>query len=180
MTTGTQTSRLCNAGFTLVELMVVVVLMGIVAVSVIPAMHNVRDMRSGAARDDIARMLNIAKARAMASGQPKGLLVDLEASSLSIVGIDADGAYAIESDPLTGRERAIDFAASHPGVTINTMTNGDGASGTGIVWFDYEATPHTRDSGGGFVAINAEPVEITTGAGLRVLVNAHSGLVETP
>ena len=162
------------------ELMVVIMLMGILAASVIPAMDNVRVMREGAARDDIARLLEITKARAMASGEPKGLHVDITEFTLGIVELNSAGSLELMNDPLTGADRTLNISTTYPGVEITDMMNGDGTSGTGIVWFDFESTPHTRDTSGVFVALNNDPVEISLSSGQRVVVHAYSGMVETP
>lgn len=160
--------------------MIVVLLMGIVAASVIPAMSNVQAMREGAARDDVARLLEMIKARAMATGVPTGLHVDLGDSSLAVVRLSDAGAIETLVDPLTLRDRTIVLPSQYSGVTVSQMTNGDGVQGSGTVWFDYESAPHTRMNDGGFEAMNSEAVIITLSSGNQVIVHAHSGVVETP
>ena len=169
-----------GAGFTLFELMLVVVLLGILAVSVIPAMGNVQTMRNGAARDDIARMLETTRARAMASGEPKGLRVNPSDSMLDIVEINPDGSIQTMSDPLTGRTRSLNITTTYPGVQFEHMINGDGIVGAGIVWFDYEGTPHMRDGDGVFIGLNTQQVEIMLSSESTVVVHAYSGVVESP
>ena len=178
--TAIQHDRPARAGFTLVELMLVVVLMGIISASVIPAMANVQDMRSGAARDDIARMLGVTRARAMATGAPMGLSVNLADSRLDIVEIGADGDAAEIYEPLTGQTRSISISSAYSGVGIERMVNGDGTSGSGTIWFDYEGAPHMRNQDGSFASLNEEPVEIELDSGERVLVYAYTGVVGTP
>ncbi|MFG0245831.1 MAG: prepilin-type N-terminal cleavage/methylation domain-containing protein [Phycisphaerales bacterium JB052] len=175
-----QPDRRAHAGFTLVELMLVVVLMGIITVSVIPTMANVQAMRNGAARDDVARMLDVTRARAMAAGEPMGMRVNLTDSQLDMVEIGTTGTATPVSDPLTGEARSIDISAAYSGVSVIRMINGDGSSGSGTVWFDYEGTPHTRNNDGSFAALNEEQVEITLDSGERVLVYAYTGVVATP
>jgi Tfp pilus assembly protein FimT len=160
--------------------MIVVVLMGIVAVSVIPAMDNVRAMREGAARDDVARLLEVTKARAIAMGSPNGLRVSTSDSTLSVVQIDEAGGVVSMTDPLTNRARVLDIGVTYQSVKIEAMVNGDGVSGPGVIWFDYEAVPHTRSSSGTFEAFNNEPVSIELSSGQIVLVHPHTGVVELP
>lgn len=173
-------SYTCRRAFTLVELMVVVVLMGIVAVTAIPTMGNVRSMREGAARDDVARLLEVAKARALAIGSPCGLQVNVTDSTLTIVQLDDASAMTSVIDPLTSKARSLDLHATYPDVTIDSMVNGDGSSGSGVIWFDYEATPHTRSLAGVFVSYNTEAATIELSSGRLVLVHPHTGVVEAP
>lgn len=164
--------------FTLVELMVVVVIMGVLSAAVVPAMSNVRAMREGGARDDVVRMIQVAKGRAVASGMPRGLRVNLSDSSLTIVKITDLGDVEIGFDPLTNGDRTINIASLYSGVSIVDMVNGNGAGGSGIIWFDYESSPHTRNASGGFVALNTTNVTITLSSGEQVIVYPFSGTLE--
>ena len=103
MHTNAHTSNNARYAFTLVELMVVVLLMGIVSVTVLPAMGNVQQMREGAARDEVVRFIDVAKARALASGEPVGVEVGLQSSSLSMIPVRPARPLAISSSALAGR-----------------------------------------------------------------------------
>ncbi len=173
-------SRSAQAAFTLIELMMVVVIMSIVAVTVIPAVDNVRVMRAGAAHDDVARLLEVTKARAMASGSPVGLRVDLADSTLTLVEVDPSVGITNLADPLTGADRILRVRETYSDVSIASLINGDGDSGTGIIWFDFESTPHTRNTDGDFASISDDHAIITLSSGATVIVHAHSGFVEKP
>lgn len=165
--------------FTLVELMVVVLLMSIVAVSVIPSLGNVQLMRDGAARDDSMRLLELAKARAMATGLPNGVSVDLSDSSLTLVQVTDAGQIETVIDPLTYQSRTIELPVAYSGVTVASMINGDGVGGSGVIWFDYEANPHTRESNGDFAQLNDEPSRIELSSLESVIVHAYTGVIES-
>ncbi len=167
-----------SAGFTLVELMVTVVIMGIVSVAVIPAMDNVRSMRSGAARDDLVRYIHVARGRAVASGTPRGIQVDLADSSLTMVRLDRRGAVEPEIDPLTNADRTVDLSELYPGVGITDMTNGDGIGGSGIVWFDFESNPMTYNTASRVFTLNTQSVTISLSSGERVVIYPYSGTIE--
>lgn len=171
-------SRPRRHAFTLVELMVVVLLMGIVAVTVVPAMDNVQMMRNGAARDDTMRLLELAKARALATGMPNGIEISLNSSSLTLVQINDDGQVESVVDPLTYQSRTITLPITYSGVTIASMVNGDGVSGSGTIWFDYEANPHTREQNGAFIELNDESALIELSSDEIIIVHAYSGVVE--
>jgi FlaG/FlaF family flagellin (archaellin) len=158
--------------------MVVVVLMGVISVSVIPAFESVQTMREGAARDDILRMFEIAKGRSVASGIPHGLDIDLIDSTVSIVEIDSGGSIQLEYDPLTNSDKSLNITQLYPGVEIETLTNGNGDSGSGTVWFDFESTPHVRNQDGSFDQLNAQTVTMTLSSGKQIVVHPYSGAVE--
>jgi prepilin-type N-terminal cleavage/methylation domain-containing protein len=179
MTVASASSRRNAQAFTLVELMVVVLLMSIVAVSVIPVIGNVQLMRNGAARDDAMRLLELAKARALATGLPNGVSVDLADSSLTLLQITDAGQVETVVDPLTYQSRSIVLPAAYSGVSVESMVNGDGARGSGVIWFDFEANPHTRESNGEFTELNDEPAQIVLSSQEAVVVHAYSGLVES-
>lgn len=164
--------------FTLVELMFVVMLMGILAVSVIPAMGNVTQMRAGAARDDLSRTLEFARSQAMSIGQPVGVRIDPEESTLELVGIDSVGEIIVLNDPLTTKPRIVSISDSYSGAEITGL---DGVEDdNAVIWFDFDGTPHTRSGDGSFIAFNDDPVEILINDDLLVVVHAYSGMVQSP
>lgn len=173
-----RSSHFIRSGFTLVELMFVVVIMSIVSVSVIPAMNNVAQMRAGAARDDLVRMIEVSKGLAVASGVPHGVQVDLVSSTIEMVEITDQGRIQTLRDPLTNESRSIVLPVVYSGITLISMVNGDGGGGSGVIWFDFESTPHTRTNDGAFDAVNTLVATITLSSGEQVRIHPHSGLVE--
>lgn len=167
-----------HSGFTLVELMVVVVIMGIVSVSVIPAMNNISSMREGAARDDLVRYMNVARGRATASGVAHGLQINLSDSSLTIVKVNSLGSVEVVIDPLTSANRTINLSDLYSGVTISAMVNGDGEGGSGIVWFDFESNPMTYDAGTQIFTISTQSATITLSSDEQVVVYPYTGTLE--
>jgi len=161
----------------MVELVVVMVIMGVVSVSVIPAVSNVRTMREGAARDDLVRMIEVAKGLAVASGMPHGLRIDLESSEVSVVLIDDLGGVVMQTDPLTGRARSVHLGVVYPGVELFSFRNGDGVGGTGTIWFDFESSPHTRSDSGVFEELNTLEAIVELSSGEQVAVYPYSGMV---
>ncbi len=167
-----------RSGFTLLELMVVVVIMGIISVSVIPAMDNIRSMRHGAARDDLVRYIHIARGRAIASGSPYGIEIDLAESSLTIVRMNDLGNPEVTVDPLTSAPRQIYLSTLYPGINISAMINGDGLGGSGVVWFDFESNPMTYDSVADDFLVNTRDVTISLSSGEQVVIYPYSGTLE--
>lgn len=171
-------SRRVRRAFTVLELVFVVMIMGILAAAVIPAMDNLRTMRAGAARDDLIRMIEVAKGRAVASGKPHGLQIDIAGSTVTLMSLDADGDAIADPDPLTGDTRSINLAATYREILLAQFVNGDGVSGSGVIWFDFEANPHTRTLAGAFATLNDEQARVTLSSGEVVVVHPYSGVVE--
>lgn len=171
-------SRLRKA-FTVYELLVVVVIMGIIAVSATPVLSQSIEARQAAARDEVVRLLEYARGRAIATGFPAGVRVDTNESTLRLVTISEAGAIVDLSDPINGASMGANLSLEFAEVQISSFVNGDGNSGTGTVWFDYQAEPHTRDDVSGvFDAIFVQNATITLSTGVSVVVHADSGFVE--
>ena len=165
-------------GFTLVELMVVIILMSVVSASVIPAMSNIVSMREGAARDDLVRMIEVAKGRSMASGLPHGLKIDVANSIITLVQITQGGQIESEIDPLTTKVRLMNLSDLYPGVPLASFEQGSSDGVQDIIWFDYESSPHVRSNQGAFVSLNNRSAIVTLSSGERVIIYPHSGVLE--
>lgn len=167
-----------RGGFTILELMVIVVIMGIVATTAIPVMNQSTQARQAASQDEVVRLLEFARSRALASGMPVGVVVDTSNSSLSLVTVDADDEVVSVVDQLDGQDKVSDLGMMFSGVSITSMTNGDGVGGNGTIWFDFRAEPHTRDDvTGAFDSVFTQNATITLSTDAQIVVHAGSGLV---
>lgn len=165
-----------RAAFTLVEVMVTVTIMAIIAVSVIPAMDTVADTREGSARDEIIRMLEYARARAIASGQPCGVIAETIGSTITMVQLDDAGEIEPMLNPFGLDEETVEISQAYSGVTISSVDAQSDATGT--IWFNYKGEPHSRNADGSFSQINISDASITLSSGAEIVINAYSGLVE--
>jgi len=176
-----RSSRLIRSrrgGYTILELMLIVVILGIVASTAIPVMNQSIQARQAASRDEVFRLLEFARGRALASGMPVGVVVNTSTSSMRLVTINSDGEVLDVVDPLDGRSKESDLTAMFAGVSIYSMVNGDGGSGDGTIWFDFRAEPHTRDEeSGAFDAVFSQNATITLSTDAQIVVHADSGLV---
>lgn len=171
-----------RAGFTLVELLVVAIVMALLAVSALPAFDRVAAARRAAAANQVERLLTVARAAAMATGQPIGVRIDPgagEGGTLSLIRYDTQSGdvgpfIGYDGSPHAGSDIGIEF----PGVRIVGVTHGDGSSGAGVIWFGQGGTPHLRDEDGtytgGFVV---DAVIVVTGDE-AVTVTRQSGMIE--
>ncbi len=161
------------------ELLVVVVIMGIIAVSATPVLSQSIEARQAAARDEVIRLLEYARGRAIATGFPAGVRVDTIDSTIQLLAINEVGAVVDLSDPISGDSMMSDLPNEFAEVLVSSFVNGDGGSGTGTVWFDYQAEPHTRDDVSGvFDAVFIQNATITLSTGTRIVIHADSGFVE--
>jgi prepilin-type N-terminal cleavage/methylation domain-containing protein len=168
-----------RGGFTLLELMVIVVIMAILASSVIPMMDQSVQARQGASRDEVVRYFEYARGRAIAGGIPAGVFVDTTNSTLRVVTLNDAGSIVDLADPIDGGIKEVDMGELFAGVSIGSFVNGDGVSGSGTVWFDFQAESHTRDSiSGAFDAVFTQNATVTLSTGTLIVIHAGSGLVE--
>lgn len=168
-----------RGGFTLIELMLIVVIMAILSSTVIPVMNQSIQARQGASRDEVVRTFEFARGLAIAGGIPVGVSVDTSNNTLGVVTINDAGGIANVTDPIDGQDKLVNLPDQYAGVSIGSFVNGDGNSGNGTVWFDFEAEPHTRDNSTGvFDAAFAQNATVTMSTGALVVVHAGSGLVE--
>lgn len=168
-----------RAGFTMIELMVIVVIMAILAGTVIPVMDQSTQARQGASRDEVVRSFEFARAFAIAGGVPAGVAIDTSESTLGIVTLNDSGAIIPVVDRIDGQIKEADLSQHYAGVTIVSFVNGNGTTGDGTVWFDFQAEPHTRvQSSGAFDAVFNQNATLTMSTGTTITVHAGSGLVE--
>jgi len=166
-------------GYTLIELLLIVVIMGIVAVSAIPVMGQSIQARQGASRDEAVRLFEYARGRAIAGGIPSGVFVDVNNSTLRLVTLDDDESIINMLDPIDGGIKQTALSIEYAGVSISSFVNGDGTSGSGTVWFDFRAEPHTRNEiTGVFDALFAQNATVTLSTGTLIVVHANTGFVE--
>lgn len=174
-------ARTRRRAFTILELMVVVLLMSILAVSVLPALGSLDEARLGAAVDEVERTLVHARSLAMASGEPTGVEFDLTAQTVTLVRIVSAGtppepALDALSQPVTPLRLPVTF----PRVELISLTNGDGSSGSGTVWFRFDGAPEVRASNGSLVGPFSQDALVTLTGARSVAVRMGAGLVEQP
>lgn len=152
--------------------------MGIVSVSVVPALQQNTAASIGAAGDETARLLEFARARAVASGSPVGVGIDASSSVLVVQVLSDAGEIETFTDPVTLVEKQSDMPSLFPAASVTAFTNGDGSTSSGTIWFDYTGSPHTRDSDGTFDAAFSENALVTISGTRIVEVHAYTGMIE--
>lgn len=144
-------------GFTIVELVVVIVLLGILSVTVLPRFFDISGYRDRAAYDELASALRYAQKLAVASGCE--VQVALSANS-----------YALQQHATDCSSGAFADISNHP-VTTGAFSDVALTPSLGNCIFD----PMGRCTDG------TDPVDVTVGVGGRTIsVVGETGYVDAP
>lgn len=170
--------RVHRCAFTLLEVMIVIVIMGILAVSVAPAISSARGAQGAGATREVERVLLLARARAMASSIPYAVSVDTNPSSLRLCWRNPDTGSlegAVGSDGVLCPKQPL--SARFGSVRI-TNVQIDGYSGSsGVVWFAFDGTPELRNASAVRQGPATQDAVITLSDGGKVYVVASTGAV---
>lgn len=163
-----------RAGYTLVELIAVMVLVSIAAASVAPVMGVVERSRQAGAKDEIERRLLMVRSHAMTTGRPSGVRFDLAAQTAGAYEILAPGGAPVKMAMQGGDESAESMFA---GVEI-VDADLDPADAYDTIWFAHDGTPHYRTGGGAMVGGLTQDAAISVTGGGSVTVRMVSGAIE--
>ncbi len=148
----------------------VVLVIGIISATAMPALSQMTGMRRAAAGDEVERRLVWARSRAMGTGEPTGVRFDAAGDSLATLRIPSAGGVG---QPVPGpggsNIETVRLPSMFRGVEITSLT---GAPASGEVWFDFDGQPHERAADGGLVGPLSADVTVTLTGGGAVLVVA--------
>lgn len=166
--------------FTLVEVVTTLVIISILAsAAVVPAMSMVSRTRLAAATDEVARQLSTARSAALATADSHGILFLESSGSLLAVRIEATNAPPSPAiDALGAPASYISIPASYPGITITSITSGDGSSGDTTLWFAHDGTPERRDAAGTRLGPFTHDAVITLSNNATITLRRGTGLIE--
>jgi prepilin-type N-terminal cleavage/methylation domain-containing protein len=173
------TNRTTRRAFTILELSIVVVITGILAVTVIPALESMTGARQAAAAEEIERRLVDARARAVAEGRPVGIRIDPAADTAQSWVIASPGDAPAPARAVNGElEPVLIIPSSYPNTSIVSFTAGDGTTSAQVLWFGFDGSPQLRNSAGTLLGPWTADAEIQLSGGLRVIVRRTSGTVD--
>ncbi|MFZ4574432.1 MAG: prepilin-type N-terminal cleavage/methylation domain-containing protein [Phycisphaerales bacterium] len=166
-------------GFSLIEISIVVIIIGIVAVSAIPAFSHLSATRRAAAGGEIERMLCHARARAVAEGRPHAIRIEVSSGRLTPYEISSQGSAPTVSLTSDGRtDEGLLLPTAFPGVSLSQFIGGDGvASASGWIWFGTDGSPQTRNASGGLVAECTQDASLTVSNGDTIVVTRRTGAI---
>lgn len=165
--------------FTLIELAVVVMVIGLLAVSALPALATLDDTRRLSAIREIERRLVWARAAATATGQPTGLRIDTTAHTIRGVTIPPGGLAPVPVTSPSGEPEApFSIPSEFPGVEITGLMSGDGFGADTTFWFSFEGAPQLRGEDGRLLGGFTQDAWIQVTGGYKVNIRRESGLIE--
>jgi prepilin-type N-terminal cleavage/methylation domain-containing protein len=165
--------------FTLLEVSVVIIVIGIVAVTVVPAFNSLAAMRQAAAAEEVERRLVMARSLAVSEGRPIGLHIDPSTDIVQLYTIPAAGAApTILTMPDGQPDPGLSLVATYPGSDITSAVGGDGAVGAVTIWFGYDGSPELRTSTGTLTGPWTSDAVITLAGDNTVTIRRMTGMVE--
>jgi prepilin-type N-terminal cleavage/methylation domain-containing protein len=153
-------------GFTLVELIVVVVIISIAAVLAVPMLSSASSLQVKSAATMVAADLEYAKNMAISRQQNYAVIFDVTNSSYQIQAETSPGTWEVVTHPITpSKSFVIDFAAeSHvDSVTISSVDFNSNQT----ITFDYLGAPYSGQStgaglnGSGQISLQADSYSMT-------------------
>lgn len=157
-----------RAAFTLVELIAVLVVMSILAISSVPVIDRVGQIRERVLANEIASTLRYTRQLAVASGGTIGLQLVAEEQVARLLHIDDQASIVAYTPPggsdagsqtLLGEHAAVfsEFQFSEDDLTLAGFDSPD------TLWFDFSGAPHTRSESGASPDLLSDAMRITVG-----------------
>lgn len=166
-----------RSGFTLVEVLTVVVVLAILAAAVAPGFGSMRARSGDAAEESIRGMLHAARATASASGTPTGVEIDTTLARVRLVQY-LDGAVSPAPGVLGVARKPVWISRDFAGTSIVAITLTDGsAPASGVLWFGFDGMPQLRDEDGSLVGLAASEGIIDLGDGREIRVDPVTGVL---
>jgi len=147
-----------QTGFTIVELMIVLVIIGVAAAIAVPMISSAGSMQIRAAANMLAADLEYAKSAAISRGQYYSVVFDDSAETYQI----EDQSGTVIAHPVKkGFNYAVDFANDGRLSQVNIVdADFDGVS---AVTFDYLGSPHSGTPASGLSDLNSGEVTLQAG-----------------
>ncbi len=165
--------------FTLLELSVVVVLMGILGAAVIPAISTISAARIPAAADAIAREIGVARQRAMNLGRSACARVDASTGEISLLELPVQGTTPVAMVDVLGQQRvALVVGSVFPGVAVMSAQGFDVTPGPAMLWFGADGVPERRGVDGTLLGLAAQDAIVELTDVVQVRVHASTGMIE--
>ena len=147
------------SGFSLVELIMVMAILGIVSVITIPKMGNlIISMRLKAAGDKLIDDLRYIHDFAIARHDTTWLVVNTVDNSYGIYSGPSVATRQLILDPSTNQQAVVDFDIDYKGVQITSVNFG----GSNEFFYDWWGSP---SNGGQIVLSNSKTIEVVSETG---------------
>lgn len=171
-------SQTRSRGFTLLEMMLVVVIMGVMAGMVVGGLGGIKGLQIDTGIEEMRRLIRRTRATAMATGEPSAMVIDPQSNTIELLRLDAETSAVVPMfNALGDDERRFVASDRWADLIITSAVGGDGKSGRTAIWFAFNGDPHLRDEDGLYLADFSEDATIQV-AGTTIIVRAQTGLVE--
>lgn len=152
------TSRSHSRGFTLTEILCVVVILGIASAIILPQMGGRGDLKAGAAARVVMADLMFAQNRAISRQTPQYIVFDVAAKKYTL----QDGSpLATITHPVNQKPYEITFGSGGDnGLEETTLVSAE-IDSTSILAFDELGAPHSYDSTLGMVPLTTGTIKVS-------------------
>jgi len=178
MTYALETNRRVDAGFTFIELIVVVVIIGIAALLSVPMFSAAGDVQMRAAASMIASDLEYAKNMAITHQRNYSVVFDPATERYEIRRYEADGTWAVIKHPTNPTaDFRVDLAADDRTSAVDIVSVNFDGSASNAVTFDYLGGPHSGLPGAMNPLNNGQVSLSADGFGCVVTIEPVTGYV---
>ena len=167
-------------GFSLIEAITVVGIVGILAAGVAPAMRSQTSLRQAAAVAETSRLLRMARACAMATSEPTAVQISVADQTIRLVTSPQPGqGVTALADPFGEARETVVIGERFPGARIESVVDGSGGGADPVtLWFSHAGEPQIRQGNGALVGASAQDATIRFQSGETLVVRAVSGVIE--
>lgn len=144
-----------NEGFTLIELMIVIAVVGILTVVTVPNYQSLRDQyRLESSANHV--LLRLRHAQQIAMDERKNIGVELTQDQVQLVGVNPENGQLIPLEEAQTFETGVEFARTS---STALWTNSSNPSGQGYLYFDYRGFLKTNPAGvAGTIALESNRI----------------------
>jgi prepilin-type N-terminal cleavage/methylation domain-containing protein len=161
---GTGRARRSRRGFSLIEILIVVIVLGIAASIIIPQVSGSGSLNASAAARTVLSDLLYAQARAISTGQPHYVSFDTDNQQYSIYALSSSAVWTLIPHPVNQTSYIMRFGGSGMNSVGNATLVSANFGGSTIIEFDELGEPYSYTGGSGTSLSTSGSVVIASGS----------------